>query len=38
VIVTPILTGLLIGSVVPVNGIAMAKSILQVNGTITNPE
>ncbi|CAM0945820.1 unnamed protein product [Alopecurus aequalis] len=30
VIVTPILTGLLIGSVVPVNGIAMAKSILQV--------
>lgn len=30
VIVTPILTGLLIGSVVPVDGIAMAKSILQV--------
>ncbi|XP_047081544.1 probable sodium/metabolite cotransporter BASS3, chloroplastic [Lolium rigidum] len=30
VIVTPVLTGLLIGSVVPVNVIAMAKSILQV--------
>ncbi|KAG8070681.1 hypothetical protein GUJ93_ZPchr0006g45240 [Zizania palustris] len=30
VIVTPVLTGLLIGSVVPVDGIAMAKSILQV--------
>uniref|UniRef100_A0A0C9SAE8 TSA: Wollemia nobilis Ref_Wollemi_Transcript_3815_1788 transcribed RNA sequence n=1 Tax=Wollemia nobilis TaxID=56998 RepID=A0A0C9SAE8_9CONI len=30
VIVTPLLTGLLIGSVVPVDGIAMAKSILQV--------
>ncbi|KAK9944570.1 hypothetical protein M0R45_010153 [Rubus argutus] len=30
VIVTPILTGLLIGSVVPVDAVAMAKSILQV--------
>ena len=30
VVVTPVLTGLLIGSVVPVDGIAMAKSILQV--------
>lgn len=30
VVVTPVLTGLLIGSVVPVNGVAMAKSILQV--------
>uniref|UniRef100_A0A0D6RB30 Sodium/metabolite cotransporter BASS3, chloroplastic n=1 Tax=Araucaria cunninghamii TaxID=56994 RepID=A0A0D6RB30_ARACU len=30
VIVTPVLTGLLIGSVVPVDGTAMAKSILQV--------
>ncbi|KAL9256741.1 putative sodium/metabolite cotransporter BASS3, chloroplastic [Drosera capensis] len=30
VIVTPLLTGLLIGSVVPVDGIAMSKSILQV--------
>ncbi|XP_047307935.1 probable sodium/metabolite cotransporter BASS3, chloroplastic [Impatiens glandulifera] len=30
VIVTPILTGLLIGSVVPVDAIAMSKSILQV--------
>lgn len=30
VLFTPILTGLLIGSVVPVDGIAMSKSILQV--------
>ncbi|GAB2234625.1 hypothetical protein Droror1_Dr00003882 [Drosera rotundifolia] len=30
VLVTPLLTGLLIGSVVPVDGIAMSKSILQV--------
>ncbi|KAL6634389.1 hypothetical protein ACP70R_027060 [Stipagrostis hirtigluma subsp. patula] len=30
VVITPVLTGLLIGSVVPVDGIAMAKSILQV--------
>ncbi|KAJ3675695.1 hypothetical protein LUZ60_004737 [Juncus effusus] len=30
VLVTPILTGLLIGSVVPVDGVAMSKSILQV--------
>ncbi|OAY85829.1 putative sodium/metabolite cotransporter BASS3, chloroplastic [Ananas comosus] len=30
VIVTPLLTGLLIGSVVPVDGVAMSKSILQV--------
>ncbi|KAM5562929.1 putative sodium/metabolite cotransporter BASS3, chloroplastic [Rosa sericea] len=30
VIVTPLLTGLLIGSVVPVDAVAMAKSILQV--------
>ncbi|XP_076887361.1 putative sodium/metabolite cotransporter BASS3, chloroplastic [Bidens hawaiensis] len=30
VLVTPLLTGLLIGSVVPVDAIAMAKSILQV--------
>ncbi|KAK8959606.1 hypothetical protein KSP40_PGU013856 [Platanthera guangdongensis] len=30
VVVTPILTGLLIGSVVPVNAVAMSKSILQV--------
>ena len=30
VIVTPLLTGLLIGSVVPVDGIAMAKSILML--------
>uniref|UniRef100_A0A0E0G6K4 Sodium/metabolite cotransporter BASS3, chloroplastic n=1 Tax=Oryza nivara TaxID=4536 RepID=A0A0E0G6K4_ORYNI len=30
VVVTPVLTGLLIGSVVPVDGVAMAKSILQV--------
>lgn len=30
VVVTPLLTGLLIGSVVPVDGVAMAKSILQV--------
>ncbi|XAR58785.1 hypothetical protein NMG60_11014321 [Bertholletia excelsa] len=30
VIVTPLLTGLLIGSVIPVDAIAMAKSILQV--------
>jgi bile acid:Na+ symporter, BASS family len=30
VVVTPVLTGLLIGSVVPVDGAAMAKSILQV--------
>lgn len=30
VIVTPLLTGLLIGSVVPVDAIAMSKSILQV--------
>ncbi|KAL6873549.1 hypothetical protein ACP4OV_013631 [Aristida adscensionis] len=30
VVVTPILTGLLIGSVVPIDGIAMSKSILQV--------
>jgi Sodium Bile acid symporter family len=31
VVVTPLLTGLLIGSVVPVDGVAMAKSILQVS-------
>lgn len=31
VFVTPLLTGLLIGSVVPVDAIAMSKSILQVN-------
>ncbi|XP_042434891.1 probable sodium/metabolite cotransporter BASS3, chloroplastic isoform X3 [Zingiber officinale] len=30
VLVTPLLTGLLIGSVIPVDGIAMSKSILQV--------
>ncbi|KAK8929019.1 hypothetical protein KSP39_PZI017086 [Platanthera zijinensis] len=30
VVVTPMLTGLLIGSVVPVNAVAMSKSILQV--------
>ncbi|WVZ75391.1 hypothetical protein U9M48_023447, partial [Paspalum notatum var. saurae] len=30
VVVTPVLTGLLIGSVVPVDGMAMARSILQV--------
>lgn len=30
VLVTPVLTGLLIGSVVPVDAIAMSKSILQV--------
>ncbi|KAJ3697377.1 hypothetical protein LUZ61_001082 [Rhynchospora tenuis] len=30
VVVTPLLTGLLIGSVVPVDGVAMSKSILQV--------
>lgn len=30
VLVTPILTGLLIGSVVPVDAVAMSKSILQV--------
>lgn len=30
VFITPLLTGLLIGSVVPVDGVAMAKSILQV--------
>ncbi|KAF3773922.1 putative sodium/metabolite cotransporter [Nymphaea thermarum] len=30
VIITPLLTGLLIGSVVPVDGLAMSKSILQV--------
>lgn len=30
VLVTPVLTGLLIGSVVPVDGVAMSKSILQV--------
>lgn len=30
VLVTPLLTGLLIGSVVPVDAIAMSKSILQV--------
>ncbi|KAG1331534.1 putative sodium/metabolite cotransporter BASS3, chloroplastic [Cocos nucifera] len=30
VLVTPLLTGLLIGSVVPVDGVAMSKSILQV--------
>lgn len=34
VIVTPILTGLLIGSVVPVDAVAMAKSILQVMGSL----
>lgn len=33
VIVTPLLTGLLIGSVVPVDAVAMAKSILQVMGS-----
>lgn len=31
VIVTPLLTGLLIGSVVPVDAVAMSKSILQVS-------
>ena len=31
VLVTPLLTGLLIGSVVPVDAIAMSKSILQVS-------
>lgn len=31
VLVTPLLTGLLIGSVVPVDAVAMSKSILQVN-------
>lgn len=30
VLVTPLLTGLLIGSVIPVDGVAMSKSILQV--------
>lgn len=30
VLVTPLLTGLLIGSVVPVDAVAMSKSILQV--------
>lgn len=30
VLMTPLLTGLLIGSVVPVDGVAMSKSILQV--------
>ncbi|XP_042434890.1 probable sodium/metabolite cotransporter BASS3, chloroplastic isoform X2 [Zingiber officinale] len=32
VLVTPLLTGLLIGSVIPVDGIAMSKSILQARG------
>lgn len=34
VIFTPLLTGLLIGSVVPVDAIAMSKSILQVMGSV----
>lgn len=34
VLVTPLLTGLLIGSVVPVNAFAMSKSILQVMGAL----
>lgn len=33
VLVTPLLTGLLIGSVVPVDAVAMSKSILQVSNT-----
>lgn len=33
VLMTPLLTGLLIGSVVPVDGVAMSKSILQVKTT-----
>ena len=35
VLVTPLLTGLLIGSVVPVDAVAMAKSILQVSDVPT---
>lgn len=35
VLVTPLLTGLLIGSVVPVDAIAMSKSILQVSNALT---
>lgn len=34
VLVTPLLTGLLIGSVVPVDAVAMSKSILQVRKTV----
>lgn len=34
VLVTPLLTGLLIGSVVPVDAVAMSKSILQVRRTV----
>lgn len=36
VLVTPLLTGLLIGSVVPVDAIAMSKSILQVRMSLCN--
>lgn len=36
VMVTPLLTGLLIGSVVPVDAIAMSKSILQVRMSLCN--
>lgn len=35
VLVTPFLTGLLIGSVVPVDAVAMSKSILQVEACLT---
>lgn len=34
VLVTPLLTGLLIGSVVPVDAVSMSKSILQVSSTL----
>lgn len=35
VLVTPLLTGLLVGSVIPVDAIAMSKSILQVSDAPT---
>ena len=38
VLFTPFLTGLLIGSVVPVDAIAMSKSILQVSGSSENTQ
>lgn len=34
VVITPLLTGLLIGSVVPVDAVAMSKSILQVKPVV----
>ncbi|GMP48672.1 hypothetical protein CsSME_00015946 [Camellia sinensis var. sinensis] len=34
VLVTPLLTGLLVGSVVPIDAVAMSKSILQVLDTM----